>query len=207
MKSIVILISGRGSNMEAIVDAGLPARISAVISNRPDAGGLAFAQRRGIPAHAVDHRAFGSREAFEDALADSIERFRPDLVVLAGFMRVLGERFLARYGNRLLNIHPSLLPAFPGLHTHRRALEAGVKVHGCTVHFVTPALDHGPIVMQAAVPVLAADDEASLAARVLVQEHRIYPMSVRWFVEDRLVIEKGAVRVVDGDGDQLLMAR
>ena len=206
MKSIVILISGRGSNMEAIVDAGLPARIAAVISNRPDAGGLAFAQQRGIPAHAVDHRAFASREAFDDALAASIERFRPDLVVLAGFMRVLGERFVARYENRMLNIHPSLLPAFPGLHTHRRALEAGVKVHGCTVHFVTPALDHGPIVMQAAVPVRAADDEASLAARVLAQEHRIYPASVRWFAEDRLVIEKGAVRVVDGDGDQLLMA-
>jgi phosphoribosylglycinamide formyltransferase-1 len=154
----------------------------------------------------VDHHSFGSREAFDAALSDSIDRFKPDLVVLAGFMRVLGERFVNRYAGRLLNIHPSLLPSFPGLHTHRRALEAGVKVHGCTVHFVTPELDHGPIVIQAAVPVRVGDDEASLAARVLRQEHRIYPTAVRWFVEGRLVIEGGVVRVIGGEDDQLLVA-
>jgi phosphoribosylglycinamide formyltransferase-1 len=180
--------------------------VAAVISNRPDAAGLDYARSRGIEALAVDHRSFDSREAFDAVLADSIDRFKPDLVVLAGFMRVLGERFVNRYAGRLLNIHPSLLPSFPGLHTHRRALEAGVKVHGCTVHFVTPELDHGPIVIQAAVPVRPGDDEASLAARVLRQEHRIYPTAVRWFAEDRLVIESGVVRVVGGEDDQLLVA-
>jgi phosphoribosylglycinamide formyltransferase-1 len=206
MKSVVILISGRGSNMEAIVDAGIPAQVSAVISNRPGAAGLAFAARRGIPARCVDHLEFKAREAFDEALAAEVDQHRPDLLVLAGFMRVLGETFVQRYRGRMLNIHPSLLPAFPGLHTHRRALEAGVKVHGCTVHFVTPALDNGPIVIQAAVPVLAGDDEAAVAARVLAQEHRVYPKAVRWFVEDRLVIEGGMVRVAGKDADQWLMA-
>ena len=190
MKNIVILISGRGSNMEAIVRAQIPgARIAAVISNRPDAGGLAFAASHGIPTRVVDHKAYPSREAFDAALADSIDALAPDLVVLAGFMRVLTDGFVSRYSGRLLNIHPSLLPSFPGLHTHQRALEAGVRVHGTTVHFVTPTLDCGPIVIQAVVPVLPGDDEDSLAARVLVQEHRIYPQAVSWFVADRLSID------------------
>lgn len=190
MKNIVILISGRGSNMEAIVRAKIPgARIAAVISNRPEAGGLAFAASHGIPTRVVDHKAYPSREAFDAALAETIDALAPDLVVLAGFMRVLTDGFVNRYSGRLLNIHPSLLPSFPGLHTHQRALEAGVRVHGTTVHFVTPTLDCGPIVIQAVVPVLPGDDEDSLAARVLVQEHRIYPQAVSWFVADRLSID------------------
>ncbi|WP_374265689.1 phosphoribosylglycinamide formyltransferase [Zoogloea sp.] len=198
MKKIVILISGRGSNMEAIVRAQIPgAQIAAVISNRPDAAGLAFAASHGIAAQVVDHKAYPSREAFDAALAETIDAHQPDLVVLAGFMRVLTDGFVNRYNGRLLNIHPSLLPSFPGLHTHQRALEAGVRVAGTTVHFVTPTLDCGPIVIQAVVPVLAGDDEASLAARVLVQEHRIYPQAVRWFVEGRLAIDGNAVRVRD----------
>lgn len=197
MKNVVILISGRGSNMEAIVRARIPgARIAAVISNRPDAAGLDFAADQGIPTRVVDHKAHASREAFDAALAETIDALAPDLVLLAGFMRVLTDGFVDRYAGRLLNIHPSLLPSFPGLHTHRRALEAGVRVHGTTVHFVTPTLDCGPIVIQAAVPVLADDDEARLAARVLIQEHRIYPQAVRWFVEGRLRLsEAGEVRV------------
>ena len=188
MKNIVILISGRGSNMQAIVGAALPARIAAVISNEPEAAGLATAARHGIATRVVDHRAYRERAEFDCALADAIDAFKPDLVILAGFMRILTEQFVDRYAGRLLNIHPSLLPSFPGLHTHRRALEAGVKVHGCSVHFVTPALDHGPIVLQAAVPVLPGDGEASLAARVLEQEHRIYVQAIRWFCEDRIAI-------------------
>jgi phosphoribosylglycinamide formyltransferase-1 len=197
MKNIVILISGRGSNMEAIVRAQIPgARIAAVIANRPDAAGLGFAADHAIPAILVDHKAYPSREAFDAALAEAIDALAPDLVVLAGFMRVLTDAFVNRYAGRLLNIHPSLLPSFPGLHTHQRALEAGVRVHGTTVHFVTPTLDCGPIVIQAVVPVLPGDDEVTLSARVLVQEHRIYPQAVRWFVEDRLTLsEAGRVRV------------
>jgi len=187
MKKVVILISGRGSNMEAIVRAQIPgAQIAAVISNRPDAAGLGFAAAHGIAAQIVDHKDYPSREAFDAALATTIDAHEPDLVVLAGFMRVLTDGFVSHYAARLLNIHPSLLPSFPGLHTHQRALEAGVRVHGTTVHFVTPTLDCGPIVIQAAVPVLPGDDEAALAARVLEQEHRIYPQAVRWFVEGRL---------------------
>lgn len=196
MKNIVILISGRGSNMEAIVRAGIPgARIAAVVSNRPDAKGLEVARSFGIATLALDHKAFPDREAFDAALADEIERFAPDLVVLAGYMRILTEGFVRRFEGRMLNIHPSLLPAFTGLHTHRRALEAGVKVAGTTVHFVTPELDDGPIVIQAVVPVLPGDDEERLAARVLLQEHRIYPQAVRWFVEGRLSLEQGRVTV------------
>jgi len=196
MKSIVILISGRGSNMEAIVRAAIAgARIGAVISNRADAAGLEFAAAHGIPTAVVDHKAFAGRAAFDAALAEAIDAHRPDLVVLAGFMRVLGDDFVRHYEGRLLNIHPSLLPAFPGLHTHRRALEAGVRVHGATVHFVTPTLDCGPVVIQAVVPVLPGDDEATLAARVLAQEHRIYPQAVRWFAAGRLTLDGGQVRV------------
>ena len=199
MKKIVILISGRGSNMEALIaarDAGqLPVNIAAVISNRPDAAGLETAARAGITAHFIDHKAFSGRESFDAALAECIDGFAPDLVVLAGFMRILSDGFVRHYAGRLMNIHPSLLPSFPGLYTHRRALEEGVRIHGCTVHFVTPTLDHGPVIIQAAVPVLDRDDEASLAARVLRQEHRIYPQAVRWFAEDRLRLENGRVRL------------
>ncbi|MBC9071158.1 phosphoribosylglycinamide formyltransferase [Thauera sp. CAU 1555] len=198
MKSIVILVSGRGSNMEAIVRAAIPgARIAAVISNRPDAKGLQFAAEQGIATAVVDHKAYADREAFDTALAESIEAYAPDLVVLAGFMRVLTDGFVRRFEGRLLNIHPSLLPSFPGLHTHRRALEAGVRVHGATVHFVTPALDCGPVVIQAVVPVMDGDDEERLAARVLVEEHRIYPQAVRWFVDGRLRLDGNRVHLAD----------
>ena len=199
MKKIVILISGRGSNLEALIaarDAGnLPVNIVAVISNRPDAKGLETAARAGITAHYVDHKAFSGREAFDSALAECIDGFAPDLVVLAGFMRILTERFVSHYEGRLMNIHPSLLPSFPGLHTHQRALEEGVRIHGCTVHFVTPTLDHGPVIVQAAVPVLDGDTEETLAARILRQEHVIYPQAVRWFAEGKLSLENGRVRL------------
>lgn len=198
MKSIVILISGRGSNMEAIVKAAIPGCVvRAVISNRADAAGLAFAADRGIETAVVDHRGFDTREAFDQALGDAVDAHAPDLVVLAGFMRVLTAGFVRRYEGRLMNIHPSLLPSFPGLHTHRRALEAGVRIHGATVHFVTAELDCGPVVVQAAVPVLDGDDEDTLAARVLRQEHKIYPAAVRWFVEDRLALAGARVRLRD----------
>ena len=185
-RRIVVLISGRGSNLEALLAAHVPATISAVVSNVPAARGLSIAQAQGIPTPVVDHRNFADRSTFEEALSSEIDRHRPDLIVLAGFMRLLTEPFVQHYAGRMLNIHPSLLPAFPGLNTHRLALEAGVRIHGCTVHFVTPALDHGPIVAQAAVPVLEGDTEDALAARVLAQEHRIYPQVIRWFCEDRL---------------------
>lgn len=193
MKRIVVLISGRGSNLRALLEAGLP--VVCVISNRPDAGGLAIARTHGVDTAVVDHRRFSARESFDAELANTIDGFRPDVVVLAGFMRILTAGFVERYAGRLINIHPSLLPAFTGLDTHRRALDAGVKLHGCTVHFVTAALDHGPIIAQAAVPVLAGDDEAALAARVLAQEHRIFPAAIRWFLEDRLKIDGMRVRV------------
>lgn len=197
MKTIVIVISGRGSNMEAIVRAAIPGvRIAAVVSNRPQAKGLAFAAEHGIATAVVDHTAYADRETFDAALAEVIDSHSPDLVVLAGFMRVLSEGFVRRFEGRLLNIHPSLLPSFPGLHTHRRALEAGVRIHGATVHFVTPALDCGPVVIQAAVPVLEDDDEARLAARVLAAEHRIYPQAVRWFVEGRIRVVGNRVEVL-----------
>jgi phosphoribosylglycinamide formyltransferase-1 len=185
--SVVVLISGRGSNMQALLEAGLP--VSAVISNRADAKGLETASARGVATRVIEHRGYAVREAFDAALADVIDGFAPRLVALAGFMRILTPAFVARYAGRLMNIHPSLLPAFPGLDTHARALAAGVKLHGCTVHFVTAELDHGPVIVQAAVPVFAGDDEASLAARVLAAEHRIYPAAVRWFLEDRLRVE------------------
>ena len=185
--------------MEAIVRAAQaerwPARIAAVISNRADAGGLDIARAHGIPALTVPHRDYPSRAAFDAALAAAIDAHAPGLVVLAGFMRVLTPEFVGHYAGRLINIHPSLLPSFAGLDTHRRALEAGVKIHGCTVHFVTPELDHGPIIAQAAVPVAEDDTDDTLAARVLAEEHRILPQAVRWFVEGRLVIAGGRVRV------------
>ncbi|WP_374337383.1 phosphoribosylglycinamide formyltransferase [Methyloversatilis sp.] len=191
MKSVVILISGRGSNMRSIVEAGLDADIRAVISNRPDAGGLIYARDRGIATAVVDHREFPDRERFDRALAAEIDRHAPDLVVLAGFMRILTPGFVARYDGRMINIHPSLLPAFAGLDTHRRAIESGCRIAGVTVHFVTGELDGGPIIAQAAVPVLADDDETTLAARVLAQEHLLYPQVVRWFVSGRLALRDG----------------
>jgi len=197
MKSYVILISGRGSNMQALLESSLPGACAAVISNRPDAAGLAWAADRGVATAVVDHKRFEGRAAFEDALAAEIDRHQPDLLVLAGFMRVLGDGFVRRYEGRMLNIHPSLLPTFPGLHTHAAALAAGVKLHGATVHFVTPSLDSGPIVIQAAVPVHCDDTEAQLAARVLKQEHVIYPLAVRWFLEGRLSLAEGRVLLKD----------
>jgi phosphoribosylglycinamide formyltransferase-1 len=169
--------------------------VAAVVSNRADAQGLAFARARGIPTVVVAHTAYATRERFDDALAAEIDRYAPRLVALAGFMRLLTPDFTARFAARLLNIHPSLLPAFAGLDTHARALTAGVKLHGCTVHFVTAELDHGPIVVQAAVPVFPDDDEPRLAARVLAQEHRIYPRAVAWFLAGELAIDGGVVRV------------
>jgi phosphoribosylglycinamide formyltransferase-1 len=198
MKSIVILISGRGSNMEAIVRSARkerwPARIAAVISNRLDAPGLAFAARHDIPTAVVPNKNYPTREEFDAALKAEIDKFSPDLVVLAGFLRILTPPFVAHYAGRMLNIHPSLLPAFPGLGTHRQALDAGVKEHGATVHFVTADLDHGPIVAQAAVPVIPGDTEEALAARVLEQEHLIFPHAIRSFLEGRLKIENGCVQ-------------
>ena len=207
MKNIVILISGRGSNMEAVVRAleaeGWPARIAAVISNKPDAGGLAFAQARGIPTAVVPSKTFATRAEFDAKLQETIDVFQPDLVVLAGFMRILTAPFVEHYAGRMLNIHPSLLPLFPGLHTHQQALEAGCVEHGATVHFVTAELDHGPAVLQARIPVLPGDTEATLATRLLVEEHKIYPRAVRLFVEDRLVVENGAVRIVEPGFDTI----
>lgn len=185
VKRLVILISGRGSNMEAIVNSRPRAEIAAVVSNRPDAPGLAAARAFGVPVKVVHDQAFASREAFDAALGDLIEAHDPDLVALAGFMRILSPGFIARFRGRMLNIHPSLLPSFTGLRTHARALEEGVRIHGCTVHFVTEKLDGGPILAQAAVPVLPGDDEQRLAARVLEQEHRIFPAAIGWFLEGR----------------------
>ena len=211
MKSIVILISGRGSNMASLlaaVAAGtLPVRIAAVIANRPEAPGLQTASAAGIATRVVDHRAYAGRQAFDAALAATIDGYAPDLVVLAGFMRILSDEFVDHYAGRLINIHPSLLPSFPGLNTHQRALDEGVRVHGCTVHFVTPALDHGPIIAQAAVPVVDGDDAERLAQRVLAQEHVIYPQAVRWFAEDRLQLVDGLVRLAaPQDGEAALVS-
>lgn len=208
MKRIAVLISGRGSNLQAIVNAiesGLiDGEIVVVLSNHEDAAGLSYASQRSLTTVVLDHRTYSSREAFDAELLRRVESFRPDLVVLAGFMRILTREFVAHYTNRLLNIHPSLLPAFPGLHTHRRALQAGVKLHGCTVHFVTTEVDVGPILIQAAVPVLPKDDESQLASRVLRVEHRIYPQAISWFCEDRLVIKDGLVRVSGEHAEQVL---
>lgn len=207
MKRIVILISGRGSNMQAIVQACARerwnARVEAVLSNRADAPGLQFAAEQGIASAVIDHTLHADRAAFDVELARCVDRFAPDLVLLAGFMRILSNRFVLHHEGRMLNVHPSLLPAFPGLHTHQRAISAGCKLAGATVHFVTPQLDHGPIVMQAAVPVLPEDTAQTLAARVLEREHIIYPRAVRWFVD-------GALRIVDGcvvqrDGEAQLL--
>ncbi len=194
---VVVLVSGRGSNLKAIAaqaDAGaLPIRIEAVVSDRADAGALDWARDRGIPAAVLSPRDFADREAYGRALGDLVEGYAPQLVVLAGFMRILSDEFVLRFSGRMLNIHPSLLPRYPGLHTHRRALEAGDPEHGASVHFVTPELDGGPVVLQARVPVLPGDDEDTLAARVLREEHVIYPRCVGWFAAGRLALRDGAV--------------
>ena len=197
MKSFVILISGRGSNMQALIEARLPIRIAAVISSRPDAAGLKIAKMHGIETKVLDQKRYAGREAFDAALAETIDTYKPDLIALAGFMRILGDGFVNRYRGKLMNVHPSLLPAFPGLNTHAQALKEGAKIHGCTVHFVTSQVDHGPIIIQAAVQILPDDTEDTLATRVLQQEHRIYPEAVRWFMEDRLKISNNHVEVND----------
>ncbi|MBL8515766.1 MAG: phosphoribosylglycinamide formyltransferase [Betaproteobacteria bacterium] len=193
MLRVAVLISGRGSNLEALLKAALPATFVGVISNRPGVGGLALAAAQGVPTRVIDHKAFASREAFDDALADALAALNPDLIVQAGFMRILGSRFVQRFAGRMINIHPSLLPAFPGLDTHGQALRAGVKLHGCSVHLVTEALDAGPIIAQAVVPVLAGDDESALAARVLIQEHRLLPAVVRGVAEGSVKLLPGSV--------------
>ena len=190
MKRIVILISGRGSNMQALLEANLPCQVAAVISNRADAQGLEIAGRKGIETAVISHKDFADRAAFDSALAAIIDRFAPDLVVLAGFMRILTAGFVERYRGKLINIHPSLLPAYPGIDTHQRAIQDGIKIHGCTVHFVTPDLDHGPIIIQAAVPVLRDDTPQSLSARVLCEEHRIYPQAVRWLCRNQVWLDE-----------------
>lgn len=191
------------SIIQACAAQGWNARVGAVISNRADAAGLDFARERGIATRVIPHRDFASREAFDATLADAVDSHAPDIVALAGFMRILGAGFMARFAGRIVNIHPSLLPAFTGLHTHRRALQAGCKVAGATVHFVTAELDHGPIVAQAVVPVLEGDTEQTLAQRVLEREHVLYPMALGWMVRDELRIEGGIVRVVTGQAQWL----
>jgi phosphoribosylglycinamide formyltransferase-1 len=206
---VVILISGRGSNMQALLEAGLPVEFACVISNRADAKGLEIAAAHGVPTVVLNHRDYPDRAAFDTAMAAEIDRHAPDLVILAGFMRVLSDAFVEHYSRRLINIHPALLPAFPGLDTHERALSGGVKLHGCTVHFVTPVVDAGPILVQAAVPVLPDDTPETLAARVLRQEHRIYPLAVRWFAEGRVAWrDDGTVHVggLSGTADAALIA-
>ena len=198
---LVVLISGRGSNLQSIIDGAidgsLPVTIAAVISNEPDAYGLERARRAGIETRVICHRDFESRQQFDAALIENIDVFNPGLVVLAGFMRILTPAFVNHYYGRLMNIHPSLLPEFPGIDTHQRAIDAGVHEHGASVHFVTPELDGGPLIIQARVPVKAGDDADTLAARVLEQEHRIYPQAIKWFAEGRLELKDGRV-ILDG---------
>ena len=205
MKRLVVLISGRGSNMTAILDAidagRIAGQVAAVISNRPDAAGLAIASARGIATVSIDHRAHRKRDLFEDALTEAIDTQSPDLIVLAGFMRILSGAFVDRYAGRLINIHPSLLPSYPGLDTHSRALADGVRIHGCTVHFVTDDVDHGPIIAQAAVAVRGDDSPKALAARVLEAEHEVMVAAIGWFCDERLVIDGNRVRVKQEHAD------
>lgn len=205
MKSLVILISGRGSNMQALLEAGFPIEHITVISNNPGATGLEIAQQYGAKTIVLDHRRYPDRQTFDKALAERIDTCQPKLIALAGFMRILSDSFVQRYQGRLMNIHPSLLPAFPGLGTHARVLQEGVKIHGCTAHFVTSQLDHGPIVIQAAIPVLPNDTESTLAARVLQHEHRIYPQAVQWFMDDRIRLSNNYVEVLDARVDEIAL--
>ncbi|WP_124949695.1 phosphoribosylglycinamide formyltransferase [Sulfuriferula thiophila] len=200
---LVVLISGRGSNLQAILDAGLPAEVVAVLSNRESAEGLRLAEAHGIATHALAHTGFASRAEFDQAMLQLIDNYAPDLVVLAGYMRILTDEFVQHYAGRLINIHPSLLPSYTGLNTHARALADGVKIHGCTVHLVTPTLDHGPVIVQAAVAVRSDDTAETLGARVLEAEHRIYPLAIRWFVENRLAVDAcGKVNLLNGEGSE-----
>ena len=205
MKSLVILISGRGSNMQALLKAGFPIENITVISNNPGTIGLEIAQQHGAKTIVLDHRIYPDRQTFDKALAERIDTCQPKLIALAGFMRILSDSFVQRYQGRLMNIHPSLLPSFPGLGTHARVLQEGVKIHGCTVHFVTSQLDHGPIVIQAAIPVLPNDTESTLAARVLQHEHRIYPQAVQWFMDDRIRLSNNYVEVLDARVDEIAL--
>ncbi len=205
MKSLVILISGRGSNMQALLKAGFPIENITVISNNPGTIGLEIAQQHGAKTIVLDHRIYPDRQTFDKALAERIDTCQPKLIALAGFMRILSDSFVQRYQGRLMNIHPSLLPAFPGLGTHARVLQEGVKIHGCTAHFVTSQLDHGPIVIQAAIPVLPNDTESTLAARVLQHEHRIYPQAVQWFMDDRIRLSNNYVEVLDARVDEIAL--
>lgn len=209
-KRLVILISGRGTNMQTLVqacrDQGWPADVVAVVSSKPDALGLSWAREQGIATAGLNFRDYDSREAFDAALADEVDRHSPDYVLLAGFMRVLTPGFVKRYTGRLINIHPSLLPAFPGLHTHAQALATGVRAHGCTVHFVTPVLDHGPILAQGCVPVLADDTPTTLAQRVLEIEHTVYPAAVKWLVDGHVTLESDHRVTVAGNPDRLFFS-
>ncbi|MBT3358772.1 MAG: phosphoribosylglycinamide formyltransferase [Rhodospirillales bacterium] len=202
-RKLAVLISGRGSNLQSLIDAckdpDYPAQIALVISNKPDVFGLKRAEEAGVPTLVIDHRDFDGRESFEDALHEAISASKPDYVCLAGFMRILTDGFVTRWHNRLINIHPSLLPSFKGLHTHERALEAGVRFAGCTIHFVRPAMDDGPIIIQAAVPVRPNDDADTLAARVLEQEHKIYPLAVRLIAEGRVRVAHEKVTITDAE--------
>ncbi|MEI8402200.1 MAG: phosphoribosylglycinamide formyltransferase [Alcaligenaceae bacterium] len=206
----VILISGQGSNMRALVQAcqskACPGEVVAVVSNRPQAAGLQWAQGQGIATEVVAHNDFSSREAFDQALAAVIDRYAPDYVLLAGFMRILTPAFVERYTARLVNIHPSLLPAFPGMHTHEQALATGVQSHGCTVHFVTPVLDHGPIIAQGVVPVLAEDTPDTLASRVLTVEHRVYPAVATWLAQSRVKLMPDQRVQVEGISRRLFVS-
>ena len=205
MNSLVILISGRGSNLKALLDASLPVECITVISNNPDAPGLGLAEQYSVKTDVVDHRDFTAREEFDIALAEKIDCYQPDLIALAGFMRILSDPFVQRYQGKMLNIHPSLLPAYSGLKTHARALQDGVKIHGCTVHFVTSQLDYGPIVIQAAVSVLSDDTEQTLADRVLQQEHRIFPQAVRWFMMNQLELTANSVATKNNNHTEIVL--
>lgn len=211
-KRVAILISGRGSNMVSLIEAArapdYPAEIVLVLSNRPDAAGLDRARQAGIPARAIDHTGFADRARFDAALQAELQAAGIELIVLAGFMRILTDAFVEAWGGRMINIHPSLLPLFKGTHTHERALEAGVRLHGCTVHYVVPELDAGPIVAQAAVPVLPGDDAETLAARVIVQEHRLYPAALALIAGGGAALDGGRVRLAAGarDGDAALLS-
>ncbi|WP_447872787.1 phosphoribosylglycinamide formyltransferase [Serratia fonticola] len=204
MKKIVVLVSGQGSNLQALIDACQQGRIAAtivaVLSNNAQAYGLERAEEAGIAAQALDTKAFADREAFDTALAQAIDQYQPDLVVLAGYMRILSNAFVQHYAGRMLNIHPSLLPKYPGLHTHRQAIDNGDAEHGTSVHFVTEQLDGGPVILQAKVPIFPGDEEDEVIERVQTQEHTIYPLVVSWFIEGRLAMRDNAAWL---DGERL----